>query len=113
MAVRPDFRADRVFLGWRGDGITTTTGDVVEKFMAMKAENSLAPIAQSYDWASKDFWEIASRMGESFAPANKSYEKGEEVLNTLFKFDMLAIPLGISQHSPFQRPNARSCMRKN
>ncbi len=91
VAVRPDFRAGRVFLGWRGDGITTTTGDVVEKFMAMKAENSLAPIAQSYDWASKDFLEIASRMGESFAPANKSHEKGEEVLNTLFKFDMLAI----------------------
>ena len=91
VGVRPDYRAGRVFLGWRGDGIPTTAGDVVEKFMLLKGDNKLQPVAQFYDWANKDFLEISTRMGETFAPANKSHEKGEEIINVLFKHDMLLI----------------------
>lgn len=89
IGVSPDFRKGRVFLGWRGDGQATTASDVVEKFIAMKAENKLVMTGQYYDWACRDFFEIASRMGEPFLPADKSHEKGEQVLNVLFKNDML------------------------
>lgn len=91
VGVSPDFRQGRVFLGWRGDKIETTAGDVVEKFIDFKKENKLVMTGQYYDWASKDFEQIATRMGEPFQPADKSHEKGEQILNVLFKNNMLAI----------------------
>lgn len=91
VAVSPDLKKGRVIAGWRGDGIPTTAGDLVEKHIAIKKEMNFKPVAQFYDWASKDFQEIASRMGETFLPAEKSHEKGEDIINTLFKYDMLAI----------------------
>jgi len=91
LAVRPDFRAGRVFLGWRGDGIPTTSGDVVEKFMAMKKDNKIQTTRQVYDWGAKDFETIATRMGEPFEKAEKGHDFGEDVVNTLFKHDMLFI----------------------
>ena len=92
VAVSPDFRKGRVFLGWRGDGIDTTAGDVVEKFRALKKDHNVPTMTgQFYDWASKDFFQIASRMGEPFIPADKAREKGEEILNVLFKNDMLFV----------------------
>jgi hypothetical protein len=91
VAVRPDYRAGRVFLGWRGDGIITTSGDVVKKFVDLKKDHNLIMTNQFYDWADKDFQTIAVSMGESFAPADKSHETGETILNTLFKHDMLLI----------------------
>jgi len=91
VAVRPDYRAGRVFLGWRGDGIVTTAGDVVLKHIELVKEHKLTLTQSHYDWGSKDFGEIASRMGEPFEKAEKSHEIGEDVLNTLFKNDMLLI----------------------
>ncbi len=93
VAVRPDFRAGRVFAGWRGDGIHTTAGDVVEKYIAMKKDLNLQSriTAQYYDWSNRDFFEIASRMGENFQKAEKGHDIGEDVINTLFKNDMLFI----------------------
>lgn len=91
VAVRPDFRAGRVFCGWRGDHIDTTAGDVVEKYVDMKRANSIKTTGQFYDWSDKDFFTIASRMGQSFEMAEKGHDIGEEVLNTLFKNDMLFI----------------------
>lgn len=91
VAVRPDFRAGRVFLGWRGDGVTTTAGDVFQKHLAMKREYKLKPIRQLYDWANKDFGTIAARAGEPFEKADKGHDKGEDIINTLFKNDMLFI----------------------
>lgn len=91
VAVRPDFRQGRVFLGWRGDGIVTTAGDVYNKHIELKRDNGLKPVMQCYDWSAKDFQIIATRNGEPFVQADKSHDKGEEIINTLFKFDMLAI----------------------
>jgi hypothetical protein len=91
VAVRPDFRAGRVFLGWRGDNSTTTAGDVVEKYIKMKDDNKLHPTGKYYDWASKDFNTIATRMGHSFEQADKNHERGEDIINTLFKNDMMFI----------------------
>lgn len=91
VAVRPDYRAGRVFLGWRGDGVKTTAGDVVEKFIEMKKAGKFHVTAQFYDWGAKDFDTIATRLGEPFQKANKDHEVGEEVINTLFKNDMMYI----------------------
>lgn len=89
VAVRPDFRFGRVFLGWRGDDESTTAGDIVLRFIQMKDDRTL--FGQYYDWADKDFFEIATRMQEPFQPADKSHEKGEEVINVLFKNNMLLV----------------------
>lgn len=91
VGVHPNMQKGRVFLGWRGDGIPTTSGDVVQKYQQLKKENNLNICNQYYDFASKDFEIISSRMGESFLKADKSHEKGEDIINTLFKNDMLFI----------------------
>lgn len=91
VAVRPDFRAGRVFLGWRGDGVITTSGDVFQKHMEMKRENKIKPLRQFYDWGNKDFGTISTRAGEPFEKAEKGHDIGEDVINTLFKNDMLYI----------------------
>lgn len=89
IAVRPDYRAGVVFRGWRGDGIPTTAGDVLLKFRELRGAAKL--VSQRYDAAAKDFGTIAERMGESFLPAEKNHERGEQVVNSLFKNDMLLI----------------------
>lgn len=88
--VSPDFRQGRVFLGWRGDGIgDTTAGDIYTQHQVMKRENNLFPVMQSYDHGSKDFRTISDRAGGGFVPADKDHERGEQIINTLFKNDML------------------------
>jgi hypothetical protein len=92
VAVRPDFRAGRVFLGWRGDGIETTAGDVVEKHISLINGPEKIQITEGfYDWSSKDFDTISTRMGYPFTKAEKGHDIGEDVINTLFKNDMLFI----------------------
>jgi len=92
VAVSPDYRQGRVFLGWRGDKIQTTDGDVVEKYLDLKNLHRVKQEAgRVYDHASKDFDIISTRMGHPFQKANKSHEYGEGVLNTLFKNNMLLI----------------------
>jgi hypothetical protein len=89
VAVRPDFRAGLVFRGWRGDNETTTASDIVQRFISLKGKLMLN--AQYYDWADRDFFEIAARMNQPFLAADKSHEKGEEVINVLFKNNMLHV----------------------
>lgn len=91
VAVRPDFKFGRVFLGWRGDGILTTASDVVEKFLEMKRDHKLEITGQFYDWANKDFQTISNSMNENFQMADKSHERGEDIINALFKNNMLVI----------------------
>ncbi len=89
VGVKPDFTEGRVFLGWRGDGVETTAADILQKYRILRGP--MKPVLQSYDWAAKDFFTIASRIGESFQPAEKSTEIGEQTLNSLFKNGMLSI----------------------
>lgn len=91
IAVKPDMTEGRVIAGWRGDGIITTAGDVVQKYLELNKELNLSPIRSFYDWASKDFFNIAVSMGLAFEKAEKSHEIGEDILNTLFKNDLLFI----------------------
>lgn len=89
VAVNPEHTKGRVFRGWRGDGITTTAGDILAKFRELRG--GLVMTGQFYDWQAKDFSTIATRVGEPFTKAEKSHEIGEGILNVLFKNDMLAI----------------------
>lgn len=91
VAVSPDFRKGRVFLGWRGDGIPTTAGDVFTKSKELKKENNIHPIQKFYDWANKDFDTISTAAGDPYEKADKGHETGEDIINTLFKNDMLFI----------------------
>lgn len=87
VAVNPEHTEGRVIKAWRGDGIETTASDVLVKFFEMRGSLKLA--GQFYDWQCKDFFVIASRMGEPFTPADKSHERGEQILNVLFGNKML------------------------
>lgn len=93
VAVDPKFTKGRVVYGWRGDGILTTSGDVVQKYIQMLEEYELENRmgGQFYDWHNKDFFTIAERVGLTFKPANKNHEVGEGVLNSLFKYEALLI----------------------
>jgi phage terminase large subunit-like protein len=89
LAVEPDLKKGYIFRGWRGDGVTTTTGDIMDKYRQLRG--GLQPLGQAYDYAAKDFGTIAQRLGENFSKAEKSHEIGEGILNTLFRNDMLFI----------------------
>lgn len=91
VAVRPDYRQGRVVKCWRGDGIRTTASDVYLKYKEMRAELGVQMTQQIYDWASVEFGEIVARNGDPFTKAEKSHVIGEQVINVLFRNDMMAI----------------------
>jgi len=90
VAVRPDFRMGYVARGWKGtEDVDTTAGDVLDKYILGRAE--LRPVQQVYDYSSKDLNTMAERMGESLTRAEKSHDIGEQILDTLFKNNMLYV----------------------
>lgn len=89
VAVSEDFKRGRVFRAWRGDGIPTTATDICTKYRELK--KGLTLTHQAYDFASADFFTVASRLGESFSPANKRREAGVGLINALFKCGILSI----------------------
>lgn len=93
LLVSPDRRKGRVVKAWRGDGIRTTQGDLVEKHIRFK-QGSRKPTQQIYDWSATDFFTIAVGEGESFTRADKSHEKGEDLINLLFKHGALLLEEG-------------------
>lgn len=90
IAIRPDYQYGVIYKGWRGDGIQTTSGDVYDKFLEMK-EPTEQFVNKVYDFAAKDFGTITQRLGDSWNKAEKSHELGEDIINTLFKNNMLQI----------------------
>ena len=90
VAVKPDYTKGAVFKGWKGNKMeTTTSSDILEKYRDKRG--GMRMVTQWYDWAAKDFHTYASRLGETFSPAEKNHERGYEILNTLFKNNMLDI----------------------
>lgn len=89
LAVSTDYKRGYVFDGWRGDGVVTTSADILEKFKEMRGNVKF--VQQRYDGHAKDFGTIAGRQNESFTRAEKSHDIGEDFINTLFKNDMLHI----------------------
>ncbi len=89
VAVDPEFTKGRVIKAWRGDGMVTSSGDIVAKYRMMKGDMNI--VCAYYDHQSKDFFTVASRMGESFQKADKGRDIGEDLLNVLFKNQALCI----------------------
>jgi phage terminase large subunit-like protein len=89
IAIRPDNRMGWVFKGWRGDGVETAAGDVVNRWDVDREGRT--PVVTSYDWSAKDLATIAGRLGFAFKKAEKSHDTGEHIVNTLFKHGMLKI----------------------
>lgn len=92
IAVSQDCTEGVVFLGWRGDGIPTTAGDTLNKYIELRAKLKIA--TQWYDYHSKDFAVLGERSGEAFTMAEKSHEIGEPILKTLLKYKALKFVTG-------------------
>jgi len=92
IAVNQAHTEGRVFRCWRGDGIPTTSLDILTKYKELKG--SLQPVAAKYDFAAKDFFMVSAQSGEAFSPADKGRDRGSAILNTLFKNKMLKIQRG-------------------
>jgi hypothetical protein len=89
VAVSPDYRRGRVYNVWRGDGVETTASDIIMKYLEMRGTQKIELTV--YDYADKDLHTIATRMGLGFTRADKSHDRGEGILNTLFKNQLLAL----------------------
>lgn len=89
IAVRPDYRFAVVVNGCRMDDVDTTSADILAKFRELRGD--IHCTLQTYDQAAKDFFIVASRVGEAFIPTNKSHEAGEDIVSILFKKDALKI----------------------
>lgn len=92
IGVSPDFKRGRVFKAWRGDFIPTTSADILKKYRELRGGMKLTQ--QVYDHAAKEFFLVASQLGEAFSPADKDQEQGTALVNTLFKNEMLKIYRG-------------------
>jgi hypothetical protein len=93
VAVSPNYRKGRVSVCWRGDKITTTSSDIVMKHLELRGNHRMEKTA--YDWSDKDLHTIAERMGIGFERADKAIDRGEGIVNALFKNGMLTIdPVG-------------------
>lgn len=89
VAVRPDFSFGRVFKHWNGRGVSTTASDTFQKFLEMRGK--MRCVHQCYDYSAKDFGTIAQRAGEAFSQAKKDRQLGDNILNSLFRNQMLVI----------------------
>lgn len=89
IAVAPNNRVGFVFRGWRGDGVVTTAGDILDKYNELA--HDLVVTRKVADPRAVDFHNIAIRSGTPFEKAESKHEVGETTINTLFKNDMLFI----------------------
>ncbi len=90
VAVSDDFKRGRVFMGWRGDDVTiTTSSDILLKYEELRASRFI--VQTCYDHADKDMETISLRMGIPLEKADKGHERGEKILNVLFKNAILTI----------------------
>ena len=88
-AVSPNRQLGYVIRSWRGDKILTTATDIVLKYIELSKDLVVSEIR--YDYADKDIQTVAMRMGISMMPADKNKERGESIVNSLYKNKMLYI----------------------
>lgn len=90
VAVNQTFTKGRVFEGWRGGREeNTSAGDVLNRYRQMKGNRVFT--GEYYDSQARDFLTISDRAGEAFQGAFKKQDEGQDILNTLFKNQMLDI----------------------
>lgn len=101
LAVSPDYTEGVIFMGWRGDGVTTTQADALAQYIRVRGKLNVS--SQYYDYHARDFYTIAERKGEVFEMAEKSHEIGEPILKSLLKFNALKIVTGeLLEMEPYQ-----------
>lgn len=89
IAISPDYKKAAVYRHWRGDKELTDQTDVANKYLEIRG---YIPVTGAYyDYHARDFKTITDRMGLSFQPAEKGHEIGEQIINALFKNEMLVI----------------------
>lgn len=89
IAVQTDFKKGWVYKGWRGDGIDTTSSDILDKYRELRGKDNITMAV--FDGAAKDFGTLAGRLGEPFTTANKKVGDGVDLINALFKNNMLQL----------------------
>lgn len=89
LAVNDEATKGRVIKCWRGDNVTTTNTQLLQKYKELT--KGLDVVGTVYDKASKDLFLTAASLGVPLIPANKNREEGFGTLNSLFKHDMLKI----------------------
>lgn len=89
VAVNPEYTSARVVKFWRGDGIRTTAGDLLEKYLELKG--SLPIVGAYFDYSCADLGTIASDAGIPLQKADKSRERGVPLVDTLLKYGALTI----------------------
>jgi len=92
VAVNPSYTYGKLVKFWKGDeSHETTNDDILDKYKEMTADIPVLDCEQ-YDHRARDFFLTAERAGFSFQKANKDH--GEDMLNMLFKNQMLDIEEG-------------------
>lgn len=86
VAVRPDMAYGRLVKFWKGSpGVSTTSYDVLKQYIEMT--KGMVLVGEYYDFSAADFGLIQASHGFNFQKANKN--RGEDILNVLFKNEML------------------------
>ena len=89
VALRPDRKRARIIKAWRGIGVKTTAGDVLAQYRMMARGHTV--VQAFYDWASREFGNLAESAGVSFIRADKARDRGDLTINALLKNNMLLL----------------------
>jgi hypothetical protein len=91
--VDRNFQKGRLIRFWKGNRLeNTNTSDILNKFISMTKDLNMT--GNFYDWHSKEFLLRAQAAGVPFQKADKARDFGFDLLNTLFKNNMLEIEEG-------------------
>jgi len=88
LAVRPDFKYGVVFRFWRSEGEVTSDADCGKKREEMVA-NLPTPFINTYDGAALDYYNYMTKIGVPMVPANKKRTEGHDLVNNLFRSNMI------------------------
>ena len=94
LAVNKEYTRAKIIKSWRGDGIETTSPDLLNLFLQM-ASTLPKTIQNVYDYGSKEFGLTAERAHVPFIMCNKKKVSGDSLVNLLFKLQALQVPPGI------------------
>ncbi len=98
VSVDASFFTAKVLFVWKSEKtangyIRTTQADLLKKFEELKRTLNIEPHSY-FDWHATDLGILAMREGISMLPANKNYDHGVGLVNSLFKSQQLKIFTG-------------------
>jgi hypothetical protein len=91
-AIRPDYAYGRLVRFWKGNDREETTNDaILQKYKELTHDIPVFS-GEYYDHRARDFYLLSETHGFGFQKANK--DRGDDMLNMLFKNEMLDIDEG-------------------